>query len=145
MSAVNPLTPLSLDLRTDEYLNIDELKNEKKKLTKMTKVFSDPFSVIGTSVVTAAGQYGTNSQAASPNVNVDDIAECRNELRRLKVADGRSESTKKMFKGHGGGFIPDVAHAAKNIFDLGRDAADGATRTEIDVTQMTLAYGRIGR
>lgn len=128
-------------MRTDEYLNLDELKNEKKKLTKITKVFSDPFSVIGASVVTAASQRGTNSQAAPPNV--DDIVECRNELRRLKVADGRSAGTKKTFKGHSGA-ITDVAHVAKNIFDLGRDAADGASRKEIDVTRMTEAYGRIG-
>ena len=142
MSAVNSLTTLSLD----EYLNLDELKKERKKLLKATgkKAISDPFSAIGVSVVTAASQIGTNLHAsASPGVPVDETAERRSELRRLKLADGRNERTKNTFQGHSG-LIPDVAHAAKNMYNLGRGAAEGVTRTGVDVTQMTQAYRRVG-
>jgi hypothetical protein len=127
-------------LRTDEYLELYELKSESEKLVEAAgkDMANNPLVAFGTSVVNGACKTGTSLHGAMPLVNK--IAVHRNELRMLKRGDGKREVTKKKYDGFGLSF---VAQFTSNTLNFARNAAEGLTRSEVDVTQQTKAYEKI--
>jgi hypothetical protein len=139
MSAVNSLTTFVLELRTDEYLELDELERESDKLVEAAgKDMADNFLVtFGTSVVNSACKTGTSLHGAMPLV--DKIAVHRNELRMLKR--GNRERQQVKVKASSFRFLTQFT---SNTVNLAKNAVQGLARSEVNVDQMNRAYLNVG-
>ena len=128
-------------MRTDEYLELCELKRESKKIIEAggKDIADNNFMAFATSVVNTGYKAGTNLHAAIPFVN--EIAVHRNELRMLKRARRKREMAKNKYQGHGSSLVAQIASTTVN---LARNAVEGIARQDVNVNEMNDAYRRVG-
>ena len=126
-------------MRTDEYLELYELKEEEDKLVEAAgkDMADNRLQSAATSIVNSACKTGTNLHASTPFVNK--VAVHRNELRMLK----RWDEKRVISKGKYNGVFGFAAQVASNTVNLARNTVEGVLRSDVDVTAMTNAYGRI--